>query len=136
MPIDGCPGCGGVWLDHHELKRVVEARGIVRSAGAKGRPVATEPQVDCPLCHAPMERFNFKQSSILLDRCAGHGTWLDAGELERVVAAAAVAPQPGPKVTPKAPDKPPPARTGRWSSGAGLALDALGLLLTMVVELL
>jgi Zn-finger nucleic acid-binding protein len=40
----------------------------------------------CPECDAFMQRMNFQRSSgVILDRCAEHGTWLDADELEQIV---------------------------------------------------
>ena len=42
--------------------------------------------VRCPTCGAPMERFEFAAwSHVIIDVCATHGVWLDAGELERVI---------------------------------------------------
>ena len=88
IAIERCPDCDGVWLDFHELKRVLELRGPAVPMRPGGKPVATAPEILCPLCAKLMERFNFKQTGILLDRCGGHGTWLDAGELDRVRAVA------------------------------------------------
>ena len=48
--------------------------------------VQTVRYVPCPTCAKLMNRVNFgKQSGIILDCCAAHGTWFDADELRRVV---------------------------------------------------
>ena len=40
----------------------------------------------CPRCRQLMNRVNFAQrSGIIVDVCAGHGTWFDANELHRIV---------------------------------------------------
>lgn len=40
----------------------------------------------CPVCTKLMNRVNFgKRSGVITDRCGDHGTWLDAGELKRLV---------------------------------------------------
>ncbi|MDQ3002948.1 MAG: zf-TFIIB domain-containing protein [Fibrobacterota bacterium] len=40
----------------------------------------------CPVCGKFMNRINFGQrSGVITDQCHGHGVWLDAGELRRLV---------------------------------------------------
>lgn len=43
--------------------------------------------VPCPVCAKTMARRNFgRVSGIIVDVCASHGTWFDAGELDQAVA--------------------------------------------------
>lgn len=43
--------------------------------------------VPCPVCAQTMARRNFgRVSGIIVDVCASHGTWFDAGELDQAVA--------------------------------------------------
>ena len=40
----------------------------------------------CPICSKFMNRVNFgRRSGVITDQCHGHGIWLDAGELKRLV---------------------------------------------------
>jgi Zn-finger nucleic acid-binding protein len=40
----------------------------------------------CPICAKVMNRTNFgRRSGVVTDQCHGHGVWLDAGELQRLV---------------------------------------------------
>jgi Zn-finger nucleic acid-binding protein len=40
----------------------------------------------CPVCAKIMNRVGFgKRSGVITDQCHGHGIWLDAGELQRLV---------------------------------------------------
>jgi Zn-finger nucleic acid-binding protein len=40
----------------------------------------------CPVCAKIMNRLNFgRRSGVVTDQCHGHGIWLDAGELQRLV---------------------------------------------------
>ncbi|MDW8361708.1 MAG: zf-TFIIB domain-containing protein [Myxococcales bacterium] len=93
--IDQCERCGGVWIDRPQLQRIVEH--AERAAGAEAalghlspprQPIDTSAVVylPCPDCDKPMMRRNFARiSGIVVDDCNGHGTWLDHGELARVV---------------------------------------------------
>ena len=96
--IDRCPRCEGVWLDTGELTRIVDTvrvaipRRVVREtlAAAFGGvpPDEVRTITPCPRCNAPTQAINYDYASgVVLDRCPdGHGTWLDAGELEKVQA--------------------------------------------------
>jgi Zn-finger nucleic acid-binding protein len=96
--IDRCARCHGVWLDIGELSKIVATVGVqlpadlVRDTLAMAfRGVSRDYKrlrQGCPSCGAAMEAINYDYSSgIVLDRCpAGHGTWLDGGELDKVQA--------------------------------------------------
>ena len=93
VDIDRCATCGGAWLDEGELKVIVNTHekkfspAEIKKARQESLPEGEvqDPEIACPLCAKKMERFNYACSSgIMLDKCPGHGIWLDKGELENV----------------------------------------------------
>jgi Zn-finger nucleic acid-binding protein len=91
-----CGRCGGLFLDHPTLARIVQEREtagplpvpgarpfeLTRTAGLVEREVR---YVKCPMCHERMNRVNFgRRSGVVVDVCRSHGTWFDPGELTRV----------------------------------------------------
>jgi Zn-finger nucleic acid-binding protein/ribosomal protein L40E len=95
IALNECPGCRGLWVpgDHFDalVRRATRAHAE-RPAGEEpprvqsGNPLSQRVQYRrCPDCEHFMLRSNYRRSSgIILDRCAAHGTWLDADELEQV----------------------------------------------------
>ena len=93
LTVDICQGgCGGIWFDAFELKKVDEAheaagehlvniqRGPVRRLDASRKRA-------CPRCHGvKLKRHLFSpKSSVEVDHCPNcAGYWLDAGELEKI----------------------------------------------------
>lgn len=87
IAIERCIRCDGAWLHEGELRRILLSPPrdpgpfpALRPADAVRRPVR------CPKCGKTMDRYEYGDSEIHLDRCTGHGTWFDRGELERVEA--------------------------------------------------
>lgn len=87
-----CLRCGGQFVSHPVLRALLErARGLGepplgtrRPQNPLDAPVVYRP---CPACAALMHRRNFGgRSGVVVDVCALHGTWFDAGELPRVLA--------------------------------------------------
>jgi Zn-finger nucleic acid-binding protein len=88
-----CGACDGVWLDQSAFEQVCtnsEARAAILQGVAVPLRPATEPHVKyrpCVRCGKMMNRVNFaKLSGTIVDVCRGHGTFLDAGELQALVA--------------------------------------------------
>ena len=88
--IDQCPGCGGVWLDHEVLDRLLRERS--RQAPLRQRlmrmPAPDQDEdggrfyLRCPECAVFMNRRNpAHRSGIIVDVCVGHGVWFDDREL-------------------------------------------------------
>lgn len=87
-----CGGCGGQFvknddlsrmIERHELRRVELPRSL-RKDNPLSQPVTYVP---CPICQHLMMRRNFGGvSGVIVDVCAMHGTWFDAGELPRILA--------------------------------------------------
>jgi len=89
VELDGCLGCGGVWFDDGEVDALAgelsdqdvardalqAARALAADASEKRKPAA---YLDCPICHQMMSRRNYQDvSGVILQRCDGHGAWLD-----------------------------------------------------------
>lgn len=95
MSVDVCDGgCGGIWLDAFELQQVDEQEATV---GFPLLHIRRDPQVtvdftrkrECPRCEGiKLHRHYFSAKRRvevdLCPNCAGY--WLDAGELELVLA--------------------------------------------------
>jgi uncharacterized protein len=90
VSVDACrSGCGGVWLDNFELKRIDE-NGAAALAHIWRDP---EMHVDhnhkrfCPKCEEqPMHRrFFSRKRAVEIDECPNcAGIWLDGGEFEQI----------------------------------------------------
>jgi Zn-finger nucleic acid-binding protein len=87
-----CSRCGGVWIDAAAFERVCadgEAQAAVLHQWPGGAPDRRSTEVryrPCPSCGRMMNRVNFaKISGTVVDVCKGHGTFLDSGELHRIV---------------------------------------------------
>ena len=91
--VDVCQGgCGGVWFDAFELKRVDEvheAAGehLVKINRDPNRSVDASRKRACPRCDGiKLKRHLFNpKSKVEVDHCPNcAGYWLDAGELDRI----------------------------------------------------
>jgi Zn-finger nucleic acid-binding protein len=97
----GCGTCGGVWLDVAACRVVVEGTagelsrlGEVAARHATVKVDTSGGGLFCPLCGETMAPVALPGTSIVLDSCAQHGTWFDAGELRLIVLAYAKLPPP------------------------------------------
>ena len=86
-----CGACDGVWVDAAVFEALCadkEAQAAVihrfdRGGAPPKERVSYRP---CPRCGKMMNRVNFgRLSGTIVDVCKGHGTYLDAGELHRIV---------------------------------------------------
>jgi Zn-finger nucleic acid-binding protein len=96
--VHECPRCSSLWVPGNRFDALVERAAAspraVTPAGADaapprvqgGNPLAESVQYRrCPACKQLMTRRNFRRvSGVVIDRCAEHGTWLDADELEEI----------------------------------------------------
>jgi Zn-finger nucleic acid-binding protein len=95
--LNACSRCGGIWAGKSSFQSLCtreEAQEAVfgfqpepskTAAVSKERPQRT--YVPCPECGKLMNRQNFSRcSGVVLDWCRNHGTWLDRGELQQIVA--------------------------------------------------
>jgi Zn-finger nucleic acid-binding protein len=87
-----CPACDGLWLEAAAFERICadrESQSAVLHRGATDAPAARHrvSYRPCVACGTMMNRVNFgRLSGVVVDACARHGTFLDAGELQRIVA--------------------------------------------------
>jgi Zn-finger nucleic acid-binding protein/ribosomal protein L40E len=98
LGVNECRECHGLWAPGEGfdamVARAIEARKNADPAQLEelaprvtgSNPAAQSVQYrKCPECDAFMHRRNFRKSSgVIIDRCAEHGTWLDADELEQI----------------------------------------------------
>jgi Zn-finger nucleic acid-binding protein len=86
-----CGRCRGVWVDAATFEHICanrEAQAVVlHQAPAAAAPAAAAVHYrKCVACGKMMNRLNFgRLSGTIVDVCKGHGTFLDAGELHRIV---------------------------------------------------
>lgn len=88
-----CRKCGGQFVEHALLRHLLEKQEQIGQAFADApyqRPAkASLERVQyrpCPVCEQRMNRKNFGGASgVIVDVCARHGTWFDAGELPQVL---------------------------------------------------
>ena len=92
---DQCATCYGLFFPFFKLDVVLNdlARfGFLKDLPrlqdlARNAPVEAKVTYrKCPVCAKIMNRINFgRRSGVVTDQCHGHGIWLDAGELQRLV---------------------------------------------------
>ncbi len=86
-----CQGCDGLWVDaatFEELCTTSEQQtAVLHQFSTPGQAKAPAVQYrKCARCPQLMNRVNFgRLSGVIVDACRGHGTYLDAGELHRIV---------------------------------------------------
>jgi Zn-finger nucleic acid-binding protein len=91
-----CADCEGLWLDSGTFERLkVTAERPAQTTPLPGveapRPIPNEMRyIPCLVCNQLMMRRAFsvrgRSSGVIVDLCRGHGIWLDATELGRVLA--------------------------------------------------
>lgn len=92
--LQACERCGGQMVSHDLLRALIEEReALGRQVAAladvpRGNPLESAVRYrGCAICGDMMNRKNFGGiSGIIVDVCAKHGTFFDAGELPRVLA--------------------------------------------------
>ena len=88
--VDVCNGCGGIWLDAKELKRLDDNFfiNVEDIAFAETAPTAEDAQLACPRCEggpALKKVHPADHPDVVLDTCPTcRGFWLDKGELEKL----------------------------------------------------
>ena len=78
VELDFCPSCKGCWLDQGELELILH-ENVEIPTGRKGSR-------RCPHCRKKMTAGLLPGTPVEADICAaGHGMWLDSGELEAII---------------------------------------------------
>lgn len=107
VEIDGCSGCGGIWLDDGELAAFARAPDLLHRAADSVRatqtPIAPSRSGACPKDGAGLRPFEWPRfPGLKLDSCPTcRGVWFDSGELKALAntaapAATRTAPAPAP----------------------------------------
>lgn len=92
--VEKCERCFGLFFDHHELEKLLEERvsasywidshklhSLLQHPLHQDRVLYRK----CPECSNIMQRKNYlNRSGVIMDVCADHGIWLDAGELKQI----------------------------------------------------
>jgi Zn-finger nucleic acid-binding protein len=90
VEIDYCTNCKGIWLDRGELDLIfstADKKEIAKSFSAKTE--FDEVKRRCPICKKKMDKVEFENTGIILDRCTNnHGLWFDRGELKSLLKSA------------------------------------------------
>lgn len=89
-----CDACWGHWLTHESLQKILASknygfsqseRETVFATWIDDAPAETGHGLNCPECGKAMVESAFSDDCpVLVDRCAVHGTWLDAGEIKKL----------------------------------------------------
>ncbi len=89
VEVDYCECCRGIWLDHGELKALIETTGsdapdpFLRQLEQTGTP-SPRSHCLCPRCDSKLHEFTVNK--LVLNRCPrGHGLWFDADELQQLL---------------------------------------------------
>src|SRR3989338_1413322 len=93
--VDEWPQCHGRWFDRGELRKAkdntdedlrwLDFDPFAQKAG-HFRAV-TEHWTQCPKCSQRMIRLTYKNSGVVIDKCARcEGVWLQVGEFKRIIA--------------------------------------------------
>ncbi len=86
-----CSACDGVWMDADEFERMCADREMQTAVLHRVQPRASAAAGAvryrrCVRCGKMMNRVNFgRMSGTIVDVCRGHGTFMDTGELHRIV---------------------------------------------------
>jgi Zn-finger nucleic acid-binding protein len=77
-----CRGCGGVWIDDDDLRRVLEELSLDPRAPIGPLELVAGP-LRCPRCREAMavERTRGPEPIAQVDVCPDHGAWFDRGEM-------------------------------------------------------
>lgn len=93
VTVDVCKGgCGGIWFDWFELKKLDEphesaGRELLDVERDKGIIIDHTKRLNCPKCDdiVMMRHFFSVKKEVEVDECPGcGGFWLDAGELGKI----------------------------------------------------
>jgi uncharacterized protein len=93
LTVDVCQGgCGGIWFDNFELRKVddpqeFEGGALLHVGRDENVVVDTDRRRKCPKCPniVMMRHFFSEQRQVEVDECPGcGGVWLDDGELSMI----------------------------------------------------
>ncbi|MEE4273946.1 MAG: zf-TFIIB domain-containing protein [Thermoanaerobaculales bacterium] len=94
IEVEECPSCKGIWFDKDELRRVKDKADADLNwmdfeiwRHPELFEVSEKPS-PCPACGSEFVAIDYGQTGVEIDFCPScRGVWLDAGEMEKIVAA-------------------------------------------------
>lgn len=86
VEVDQCDGCGGIWFDSGELRKILDQKDVeaLRAMKARATRDSDTKRASCPRCRGEGKLVQVASltSDIHIDTCAVcGGEWLDGGEL-------------------------------------------------------
>ena len=86
VEVDQCDGCGGIWFDSGELRKILDQKDVeaLRAMKARATRDSDAKRASCPRCRGEGKLVQVASltSDIHIDTCAVcGGEWLDGGEL-------------------------------------------------------
>jgi Zn-finger nucleic acid-binding protein len=82
--IDRCGTCRGLWLNEHELEKIlaIDHRMLTKKRGDTDPGLARSKKGKCPRCNGTLIKLANMRANITTDSCTiCYGIFLDAGEL-------------------------------------------------------
>ncbi len=94
VQVDECTKCKGIWFDKDELRQVKDQADSDLNwmdfelwKHEDLFQVSAKP-LKCPCCSLDMVAINYDKTNVEIDHCVKcGGTWLDGGELEKIITA-------------------------------------------------
>ncbi|MBI4677859.1 MAG: zf-TFIIB domain-containing protein [Elusimicrobia bacterium] len=87
LAVDLCPSCAGVWLDKAEIYRFVKQPHRLYQELSKAYRSVHPSDHSCPRCGKMLLSAKLDVADLMIEACPGcGGTWLDAGEVEKLQA--------------------------------------------------
>ena len=89
IELDMCMNGHGLWFDAQELEQLFAAAEVPADLSTEWSDAATQVgKRRCPRCNRRLLQVDLQGQGPVLDRCpAGHGFWVDPGELGALAAA-------------------------------------------------
>jgi Zn-finger nucleic acid-binding protein len=89
VEVDQCDGCGGIWFDSGELRKILDQKDVeaLRAMKARAPKESDAKRASCPRCRGEGKLVQIASltADIHIDTCAVcGGEWLDGGELSIV----------------------------------------------------
>lgn len=83
--MEACPACQGMWLTPAELDELENEAFADEANKGSLYVISHETELKCPVCSAPLKRFDYRFFNLELDCCPDHGFWLDKGEDNQIL---------------------------------------------------
>lgn len=83
--IDRCQSCSGLWLDEHELEKIlaIDHRGLTQKRADTDPGLSKSKKGRCPRCGGILIKLTNMRANVTTDSCTiCYGVFLDAGELD------------------------------------------------------